>query len=85
MAALVADGQTGLLFEPGNSADLAAKLTWAISHVGEMMIMGQRAREFYCRELTGEVNILRLTDIYSEAASHGQLLTDPIPDKTAVH
>jgi glycosyltransferase involved in cell wall biosynthesis len=69
MAALVEDGQTGLLFEPGNSADLAAKLAWALDHKDEMAVMGQRARARYEAQLTGPVNLNQLLEIYRQAIS----------------
>ena len=67
MAALVDDGQTGLLFEPGNPADLAAKLAWATQHPAEMLKMGAAARLHYEATLTGESNLRLLLGIYQDA------------------
>jgi glycosyltransferase involved in cell wall biosynthesis len=40
LAELVRDGETGLLFEPGNPRDLADKLAWAHSHPERMAACG---------------------------------------------
>ncbi|MCV4732731.1 hypothetical protein OFB80_33100, partial [Escherichia coli] len=63
---LVEDGVTGLLFEPGNAADLAAKMKWAAAHPDALMRMGQEARRRYLREFSPEVNYRRLTEIYAQ-------------------
>jgi glycosyltransferase involved in cell wall biosynthesis len=67
MASLIRDGQTGLLFEPGNSADLAEKLAWAEAHPDEMIRMGKAARLEYETNYTPEINYLQLMAIYEEA------------------
>ena len=64
LAELVRDGETGLLFEPGNPQDLAAKLAWAKSHPETMMEMGHKARSQYLAEFSAEVNYRILMDIY---------------------
>ena len=67
MADLIEDGQTGLLFQPGDAADLAAKLQRAASHPEEMARMGAQARRHYDRHLTGESTYRQLQAIYAEA------------------
>lgn len=67
LAELVADGQTGLLFEPGNPASLAKSLNWAGNHPAEMAEMGRRARAVYESEFTPERNHDLLLKIYSRA------------------
>ena len=67
LATLVDDGRTGLLFNPGDAADLAAKMAWAHGHPDEMAAMGRLARTHYLRELTGESNHRQLLAIYGEA------------------
>src|SRR5690606_13863108 len=47
MAELVRDGETGLLFEPGDAADLARKLQWADANPAAMRRMGEAARAEY--------------------------------------
>jgi glycosyltransferase involved in cell wall biosynthesis len=80
MATLVEDGVTGLLFQPGDAADLAAKLAWADAHPAEMQRMGDQARRHYEAELTGPANLRQLQAIYSAAlALHGA--ASPAPGK----
>lgn len=67
MADLVTDGVTGLLFAPGDAADLAAKLQWALAHPDEMARMGGNARREYEASYTGERNHALLMNIYQEA------------------
>jgi len=67
LADIVHDGVTGLLFNPGDAADLAAKMTWAHDHPAEMMRMGQAARAEYEAKYTPEANYETLMDIYEDA------------------
>lgn len=69
LADIVTDGETGLLFEPGNPRDLADKLAWAQAHPERMAQMGQRARAHYEAEFSAGVNYRRLMEIYDEAAA----------------
>jgi glycosyltransferase involved in cell wall biosynthesis len=73
LAELVRDGRTGLLFEPGNAADLRARLDWALSHPREMAAMGRNARQEYDERYTPARNLELLEDIYREAMfeAHG--------------
>ncbi|MDO9010132.1 MAG: glycosyltransferase, partial [Thiobacillus sp.] len=65
LADIVTDGETGLLFEPGNPRDLADKLAWAQAHPEQMAAMGLKARAQYEAEFSAEVNYRRLMDIYA--------------------
>jgi glycosyltransferase involved in cell wall biosynthesis len=76
LATLVDDGRTGLLFNPGDATDLAAKMAWAHNHPDEMATMGRQARAHYQRELTGESNHRQLLAIYEEAMAE---TTAPAP------
>lgn len=67
MAELVADGETGLLFEPGDPQDLADKMTWALAHPDAMAEMGRKARAHYEAEFTAERNYGQLMAIYADA------------------
>jgi glycosyltransferase involved in cell wall biosynthesis len=67
LAELVQDGVSGLLFEPGNAADLAEKIAWAISHPEAMRLMGEAARAEYEAKYTPEINYHQLMAIYVEA------------------
>ena len=67
MAALIRDGETGLLFEPGNAADLAVKLQWAEANPEQMEAMGRAARSEYEAHYTPEKNYAMLMEIYADA------------------
>ena len=66
---LVIDGVTGLLFEPGNSQDLANKMLWAQQHPEQMADMGRNARALYEAQYTAERNYQQLMTIYQDAIS----------------
>jgi glycosyltransferase involved in cell wall biosynthesis len=67
LAELIEDGITGLLFEPGNDDDLAAKLKWAQQNPEQMRQMGQNAREEYEAKYTADRNYDQLIAIYRDA------------------
>lgn len=67
LAELVSDGLTGLLFEPGDSEDLARKLSWACDNPSAMRRMGESARIHYEKEWAAQTNYRTLISIYSEA------------------
>lgn len=64
MAEIIEDGRTGLLFEPGNAGDLAAKVAWAWRHPRKTAEMGREARREYEQKYTAERNYERLMEIY---------------------
>jgi glycosyltransferase involved in cell wall biosynthesis len=70
MAELVRDGETGLLFTPGDAAELAEKLRWADSHPAEMQRMGEAARREYEANYTSDINFRQLMHIYDEACHY---------------
>jgi glycosyltransferase involved in cell wall biosynthesis len=65
MAELVHDGETGLLFEPGNEKDLAQKIDWLWDHPQEAVRMGKNARHLYEQKYTPERNYQMLMEIYA--------------------
>jgi glycosyltransferase involved in cell wall biosynthesis len=67
LAELVKDGQTGLLFHPGNSEHLAATMRRAMSGERELEQMRLNARREYELYYTAEMNYRRLLDIYQQA------------------
>lgn len=67
LAGIVTDGVTGLLFKPGDSTDLAAKIAWAMAHPDQMARMGKAARAEYDAKYTPERNHEMLMDIYEDA------------------
>lgn len=66
LAEIVTDGETGLLFEPGNSRDLADKMKWAFVNSEKMAEMGRKARAQYEAEFTAEKNYQQLMTIYND-------------------
>lgn len=67
MEQLVRDGETGLLFEPGDPEALAKKMDWADGHPGEMVRMGIAARVEYEEKYTSGENFSQLMRIYDQA------------------
>lgn len=67
LAGIVRDGVTGLLFNPGDAKDLAAKIAWSVAHPAQMDRMGQAARAEYETAYTPERNHEMLMDIYDDA------------------
>lgn len=65
---LVTDGGNGLLFEPGNAADLAEKARRLLSEPDTLWRMRSAAREAYERNFTVEVNHAMLMAIYKRVA-----------------
>lgn len=64
MAEIIEDGKTGLLFEAGNSTQLAEKINWALAHPAQMRSMGETARQVYEQHYTVQANGQALTEIY---------------------
>ncbi len=69
LAELVEDGVTGLHFDPGNAADLASTMQWALAHPERMAEMGRNARQLYEQRYTGDANYLQLMEIYRSVIS----------------
>lgn len=67
LADIVRDGVTGLLFNPGDAADLARSIAWAESHPAQMLRMGRAARAEYEAQYTPARNYEILMDIYEDA------------------
>jgi glycosyltransferase involved in cell wall biosynthesis len=65
MQEIVTDGITGLLFNPGDPTDLAAKAEWAWSHPAEMRAMGRRARAEYAAKYTEDRNYEVLVELWN--------------------
>jgi glycosyltransferase involved in cell wall biosynthesis len=74
LANIVEEGVTGLLFNAGDAADLAAKIAWAGAHGDEMKMMGRAARAEYEAKYTPSINYQMLVDIYEDAIAtvHGE-------------
>jgi glycosyltransferase involved in cell wall biosynthesis len=63
---IVENGRTGMLFEPGNARNLAARIQ-ALEHPDVSRAMGDQARRRYVERYTPELNLELLMDIYREA------------------
>jgi glycosyltransferase involved in cell wall biosynthesis len=70
MAEMVTDGETGVLFEPGNARDLARKATWLAEHPDECRRMGQAARRAFEAKYTVARGYESLMQVYGEATEH---------------
>ena len=67
LAELIVNGKTGLLFEPGNSQDLAEKVELLIEDENKRLVMGMEARLEYEGKYTPEKNYAQLMAIYKQA------------------
>lgn len=66
MAELIDDTKTGLLFESGNSSDLAEKMKWMIDNRSDCIAMGKNARKVFEEKYTAERNFELLMNIYQK-------------------
>lgn len=66
LAEVVQEGETGLLFEPGNSKELAQKARWLFEHPAEQVRMGLNAKRAYNEKYTAEINYTQLAAIYAD-------------------
>jgi glycosyltransferase involved in cell wall biosynthesis len=73
LAELIDDGRTGLLFDPGNPMDLAAKIRWAQANPAALARMGLTARREYEEKYTAKINHRQLVAIYRDAIAAVQM------------
>ena len=73
IAELVDTGRTGLLFQPGNADDLAAKVCWLLDNPTAIAQMRQEVRIEFEAKYTAEKNYQRLMDIYTQAQAASAL------------
>lgn len=66
MEELIEDGVTGILFDPGCPADLAAKMRWASDNPVALSRMGRAARNRYEARFSGKMNHKQLIEIYQD-------------------
>ena len=74
MAELVEDRQTGLLFRPGDSEDLAEKIKWAAEHREQLLAMRPLARRSYEKKYTVAQNCTALIAAYELARSQRSVM-----------
>jgi glycosyltransferase involved in cell wall biosynthesis len=72
MAEIVEHSKTGLLFEPGNPAELADAMKWMIENPEECARMGGNARAEFEAKYTAERNFDMLMGIYAEVMKMGR-------------
>lgn len=64
---IVEDGKNGLLFEPGNSEDLAEKIIYLYENPDKALEMGKYAHKCVEEKLTPQRHYNRLMEIYEKA------------------
>jgi len=67
MAEICEDPRTGLLFEPGNAADLSEKLRWVLDHPAQIEAMRLAARKVFEEKYTMQENCRVLIRAYEAA------------------
>jgi glycosyltransferase involved in cell wall biosynthesis len=72
MAETVAHERNGLLFNPGDQADLARKVRWAFDNPERMQEMRVAARREYETKYTAEINYKLLVEIYEMAIENAR-------------
>ena len=71
MAELVAEGRTGLCVEPGDAGQWAAAIGRLLADHEGLARMRRAARREYELRYTGEINYVKLLDIYRQAGTIG--------------
>ena len=64
---MIAPGETGFYFQPGNTADLRQRIEWCSRNLDRMRSMRPSARQAFEANYTGSANIQMLVDIYRQA------------------
>ncbi len=67
MADIIKDGETGLLFTPGDAEDLASKVKWLLANPLKVQALGDNARRTFLEKYTAEQNYIELMAIYKDA------------------
>lgn len=73
MADIIEDGETGLLFAPGDAGDLASKVKWLLENPQKAQKIGENARRTFLVKYTAEQNYKQLMIIYESARRQGCL------------
>jgi glycosyltransferase involved in cell wall biosynthesis len=79
MAELVDDGRTGLHFQAGDAADLAARVQALLADKGRLALMRRQARAEFEAKYTADINYGLLRDLYARATA----LTPPAGHRPA--
>jgi glycosyltransferase involved in cell wall biosynthesis len=78
LAELVDEDRTGLLFEPGNAADLADRAGRLLGDPVVLARMRWAARQEYRAKYTAETNYKKLMAIYEEVRGRRDQLVEPV-------
>jgi glycosyltransferase involved in cell wall biosynthesis len=70
-AELVADGETGLLFTPGDAGALARHLPWLERHPAERAALGRRARRRVEERFSLDRHPREIESLYRESVARG--------------
>lgn len=65
----IAEGETGLIFEPGNARELAGCIAWLADRPDERLLFGQRGRARVQREFTLDLQEERLARVFERRIS----------------
>jgi glycosyltransferase involved in cell wall biosynthesis len=66
-ASMIAPGETGFHFQPGNVAELRERVEWCSSHLAELRAIRGRARQAFEANYTGVANAEILLTAYGMA------------------
>lgn len=72
MPDVIRHGETGLLFEPGDPAELAHQLRHALTAPKEMRMMANAGQRWVLDNLTADITARQIRDIYQATLSAGQ-------------
>ncbi len=78
---LIDNGKTGLLFEPGNVDDLAAKISYLIKNKDQVRYMGELARKKAEQKYNSEKHYEKLMEIYQLALKNHKLIIPLAPQE----
>lgn len=66
---MIINGQTGLIFEPGNEIELREKMIYLLSKPSMIEDMGRKARDKAKLEYSSDIHYNKLIEIYQESLS----------------
>ncbi len=69
IAEIIRDGETGLLFTPGDAGDLAAKANLLLEDADGYRAMRRRCRSIYEQRYTEPINCRLLMQLYARAGA----------------